>query len=76
MYIIEKIIKLYLKFTHKEKNVVLPEYTDNPELEDIYTCKHIFLPIDSTGEILACSKCGYVISKKKLNKKIINKDSA
>lgn len=68
MYIIEKIIKLYLKYTKKEKKIYLPKNEDNPELEDVITCRHNFMPIDSTGEILACSKCGYLISKKRLNK--------
>ena len=34
------------------------EYSDN--------CEHIFLPIDSSGEVLACSKCGLVVNKKDL----------
>lgn len=72
MYIIEKIIRLYLKLTKKEKQYNIPSEIDNYELEDILTCKHTFMPIDSTGEYLACSKCGYLISKdryKKLKKK-------
>ncbi len=69
MYIIEKLIKLYLKYTKKERIIVIPDNENNSELEDVITCRHNFMPIDSTGEILACSKCGYVISKKRLNKK-------
>lgn len=34
-------------------------------------CEHIFIPIDSTKEVLACSKCGLVIHK---NQKIIPKN--
>ncbi|MGM9993360.1 MAG: hypothetical protein ACI37R_01375 [Candidatus Avigastranaerophilus sp.] len=69
MYIIEKCIKLYLNITKKNPvPIVLPE-TEEVELEDIVTCKHNFMPIDSTGKILACSKCGYVIRKDKLKKK-------
>lgn len=66
MYIIEKLIKLYIKFTKKEEIPILPEQEE--ELEDILTCKHNFMPIDSTGNILACSKCGYVIKKSRLKK--------
>lgn len=66
MYIIEKLIKLYLKHAKKEQQIKVPTYEDNSELEDVITCKHNFMPIDSTGEILACSKCGYVITKKRL----------
>lgn len=27
-------------------------------------CRHVFLPIDSTKEILACSKCGKVVRRR------------
>lgn len=36
-------------------------------------CEHIFLPVDSTGEILACTKCGLVVNKKDLKDKNIFK---
>lgn len=68
MYIFEKIIKIYLKyFRRKEEH---PNYSSiqNEELEDVITCKHNFMPIDSTGNILACSKCGYVVTKKRIKK--------
>ncbi|HIS88984.1 TPA: hypothetical protein IAA87_06145 [Candidatus Avigastranaerophilus faecigallinarum] len=68
MYIIEKIIKTYLKLTKKEKSFSYTTNSQNEELEDILTCKHNFMPIDSTGRILACSKCGYVVTRKRLDK--------
>lgn len=68
MYIIEKLIKLYLKHTKKNNNLQIANIEDNSELEDVITCKHNFMPIDSTQEVLACSKCGYVITKKRLDK--------
>lgn len=68
MYIIEKIIKTYLKLTKKEKIFSYTTNVQNEELEDILTCKHNFMPIDSTGEILACSKCGYIVTRKRLDK--------
>ena len=76
MYIIEKLIKLYLKYKKKDVQVSIPNIEDNPELEDVITCKHNFMPIDSTQEILACSKCGYVITKKRLeeNRNIFKND--
>ena len=66
MYIIEKIIKLCSKYFKKER--VQPNYSSlqNDELEDVVTCKHHFMPIDSTGKVLACSKCGYVVTEKRL----------
>jgi len=75
MYIIEKIIKLYLKFKDNEAQPVIPDSEDKIELEDILTCKHTFMPIDSTGRILACSKCGYLVTKKRVLKKPENKKS-
>jgi hypothetical protein len=69
MYIIEEIIKFYNKYKNKENIINIPNSEDSMELEDVLTCKHNFMPIDSTGEILACSKCGYVITKKRLKKK-------
>ncbi len=66
MFIIEKLIKLYKRIKSGDSNYTPPNNEDNYKLEDILTCKHNFMPIDSTGEILACSKCGYVISKKRL----------
>ena len=69
MYIIEKLIKIYFKLTKKEKNIVLPSNEDVSEIEDVITCNHNFMPIDSTGEILACSRCGYLIRKDALRKR-------
>ena len=54
MYFIEKILKIFLKPKKKTLN-----YTP----QDIDTCEHLFLPIDSSGEYLACSQCGKVIKK-------------
>lgn len=69
MYIIEKLIKIYQKYINKERAINIPSLEDNPELEDVLTCEHNFMPIDSTGQILACSKCGYLVNKSRLKKK-------
>ena len=73
MYIIEKLIKIYQKYINKERAINIPSLEDNPELEDVLTCEHNFMPIDSTGQILACSKCGYLVNKSRLKKKQNNK---
>lgn len=44
------------------------------ELDDAIDCNHNFMPIDSTGEVLACTKCGFVI-KKRIKNPFINKKS-
>ena len=69
MYIVEKIIDLYLKYKNKKIVIDIPNDDFNVELEDVITCKHTFMPIDSTGKILACSKCGYLINKSRARKK-------
>ena len=57
MYIIELISKLIKKEEpFKKKKPDMP-----PEIDYEETCSHIFLPIDSTGETLACSKCGLIV---------------
>ena len=64
MYIFELLNKLFKK---KEQVVELHiEENVETELEDPLTCEHVFLPIDSTKTVLACSKCGYVIKNSKM----------
>lgn len=70
MYIIELI---YKKFFEKKTQKAPPDLEAanlnvQDELEDVNTCKHIFLPIDSTKKILACSKCGFVVKAEDLQK--------
>ena len=69
MYIIEKIIKLYKKLKKEDVQMQFPTDSDDSELEDVLTCKHLFLPIDSTNRIFACTKCGYLITKNRLKEK-------
>lgn len=73
MYIIE----LFIKWINKNKrgNSANPDkrYQGNTKklysLENINSdelnCKHNFMPIDSTGDILACTNCGFVVKKNK-----------
>ncbi len=64
MYIIELFFKLkndikrgkYKSFFNKDKS------QKNDENEK---CDHFFVPIDSTGKILACSRCGMIYKLKK-----------
>lgn len=37
------------------------------EAQEETNCEHIFMPIDSTGEILACSKCGELKKRSELS---------
>lgn len=65
MYFIEYIIK---KLTKKKAQ---PEY--NPVLigeKDYEECEHVYMPIDSTGETLSCTKCGTLCMKSDLKDEI------
>ncbi len=63
MYVVELFLKLIDDFKQKKgwfkKQSV--KNTDEPEEK----CNHIFIPIDSTGRILACTKCGEIYKLKK-----------
>ena len=58
MYIIELFLKLKEDFVKRKQKDVLV-------VEEKEVCNHLFLPIDSTGRILACSKCGEIYKLKK-----------
>ena len=60
MYIIELFYKLYKDFK-SGKFKKKPPQAKEPEEK----CDHLFVPIDSTGRILACSKCGEIYKLKK-----------
>lgn len=71
MYIIELIIKKI--FNKKE----LPSYnpiSEGKDLladEDYENCEHTFMPIDSTNQVLSCTKCGILKKRNELKKKNI-----
>jgi len=75
MYIIE----IFIKWLNKNKrgnsanpNNVLKEgvnYNQDGEtisnpVDEALTCEHKFMPVDSTGLVLACTKCGFVVKKR------------
>lgn len=63
MYLIELIVRwIFPNKKYKPRRQFDP-FAQDEHQED---CEHIFLPIDSSGEILACSKCGLVVNKKDL----------
>ena len=59
MYIIECILKRL--FPKKNKNKYNPLGISSDENEN--DCCHEFMPVDSTGEILACIKCGFIVKR-------------
>ena len=58
MYILEVFIKWLNKRQTKE---IIPEKPSFEDVDEALTCEHHFMPVDSTGLILACTKCGFVI---------------
>ena len=58
MYIVELFIKGLNKRQTKERKLEKPSFK---EVDEALTCEHNFMPVDSTGLILACTKCGFVI---------------
>ena len=60
MYIFELIIKKFKEKKEKKRNII--RNSDNVSFE-YEKCEHTFMPIDSTGKIFACSKCGELLKK-------------
>ena len=63
MYIFEIFVKWLNKKISKD---IVPEKPSFKEVDEALTCNHNFMPIDSTGEILACTKCGFVVKGKEI----------
>ena len=62
MYIFEIFIKWLNKRSTVERK---PEQPDYNEIDEALTCEHNFMPVDSTGEVMACTKCGFVVKRGK-----------
>ena len=77
MYFIELLVKYFKKDSiikildeHDKKTARDPlSQIPTDQIENSATCEHVFMPIDSTGQTLACSKCGLVVNKKDLRYK-------
>lgn len=44
---------------------VTPEKPDFKDVDEALNCEHNFMPVDSTGLVLACTKCGFVVKNRK-----------
>ena len=64
MYLIELFVKLF-KRKKKKINLSFDPFSQEKS-DDTEKCEHIFLPVDSSEEIFACSKCGLVVNRKDL----------
>ena len=45
------------------------EIVNEPIEDEALSCNHNFMPVDSTGLVLACTKCGFVIKQRKQENK-------
>ena len=82
MYILELLVKFFQKDKvedliekYEQEKAIDPlnEKFENDEVDSL-NCEHIFMPIDSTQETFACSKCGQVISREVYQKRNFFKD--
>ena len=64
MYILELIGKIIKSGCTKKSNKTLSD----DEQSEYEKCNHIYVPTDSTGLVLACTKCGLVVRKSNLLK--------
>ena len=61
MYFIELLFK---KLAQKKDKPVSQKISASEQIEnEEENCEHIFQPIDSTGKVLVCAKCGLLIRK-------------
>ena len=58
-WILKKIFPAKLDSTYDYDPLAQP--SDDREDEE---CNHEFMPVDSTGEVLACIKCGFIVKRK------------
>ena len=65
MYIFEVFIKWLNKRQSKEIKYEKPNFE---EIDEALTCEHNFMPVDSTGLTLACTKCGFVVQSREKQK--------
>lgn len=73
MYLFELIVRwIFPNKKYEPKKQFDPFAQD--DIENSQDCEHIFLPIDSSGDVLACSKCGLVVKRKDLKDKNIFKN--
>ena len=69
MYFIDAILKKILKSIDDKEKLEDTTPSFEGQISDDETCEeHVFLPVDSTGEVLACVNCGLVVHKNNLHK--------
>ena len=61
MYILE----IFMRWLNRRQTKdVTPEKPNFKDVDEALNCEHNFMPVDSTGLVLACTKCGFVVKKR------------
>ena len=63
MYIFECLCKLFHKKSIDDEELSYDPLNHLDEEEKYERCVHKFMPVDSTGETLACIKCGFIVQR-------------
>ena len=63
MYIFECLWKLFQKKPKDDEELIYNPLNQYEEEEGYERCTHKFMPVDSTGETLACIKCGFIVQR-------------
>ena len=71
MYIFELLVKWINPNKKYERKNSYDPFAEDVQEDD--TCEHIFLPLDSSEEMFACTKCGLVVKREELKDKNIFK---
>lgn len=66
MYILECILRYIFPKKLNSEYDYDPLKQDSLD-DDDENCEHEFMPVDSTGETLACIKCGFIVQRKSNN---------
>ena len=61
MYIFELIAKVNNCLKNGNFKLFFKPQMQQEEEREEEKCEHIFVPIDSTKKVLACSKCGFMV---------------
>ena len=68
MYIIELFYKLKEDYKNK-RGIFSPKNKPlKAEEQEEEKCAHVFVPLDSTKEVLACSKCGMIVKRSEIQR--------
>jgi len=69
MYLIELIIKKLIQKKDQSDYNPIENYGEKNVINEYENCEHVFMPLDSTNELLSCTKCGILVKRSELKNK-------